>query len=68
MVYEFNVKYASFRENQVILSSRWLEYLSYTSRVIEKKSVVELYNTIFMILSKENIKDIENVFSDLQEF
>lgn len=68
MAYEFNVKYASFRENQVILSNRWLEYLSYTSRVIDREAIVELYNGIFMILSKESLKDIEGVFSDLNEF
>lgn len=62
------MKYSNIRENQVILSNKWLEYLSYTSRVIERRSIVELYTSIFVILSKENLKDIENVFNNFSEF
>ena len=51
-----------------MLSSKWLEYLSYTSRVIDKDSINELYNAIFIIMSKENAKDIENSFASLAEF
>ncbi len=68
MVYEFNVKYGTVRDSQVILSNKWVEYLSYTSRFIDRAFLLEFYNSIFLIMSKENSKDIEQLFETMGEF
>lgn len=65
MVYEFNIKYGTVRDTQVSLSNKWLEYLSYTSRFIDKNYLLEFYNCIFMIMSKEVNKDIEHLFGSI---
>ena len=57
-----------FRGLQMILSAKWLEYLSISSKYWAPELMTELYDSILAILSLPDSKQLERFFGEHQEF
>lgn len=58
MVDEFNTKYLGEDQNHIGLTTKCMDFLSFSSRFWEKKYIYELYMGIFSAISKDSLQEL----------